>query len=270
VNQNQFQSWFSRIAARKSILLYDTCESGSLTGERVAQRGIERVAALEKMTRAMGRTVLSASTDDEPALEGYKGHGVFTYALLDAIRRADANGDGLIDMIELAGHIDRQVPELSVQAFKRRQVPQMTLVGSNFPLATRTAVLADSSSAPATLPLKPTHVVIAPVLVRDTPNPSSTTAAHARRPDRADRGGRWLGTDCTRWQEAGLRRGKYSRKIAIAFDVTRPPTLSWPPPRWSDVPMGQGVPPTGPPSKCAEHAVRRYAPCPSRRGLKRP
>jgi hypothetical protein len=35
--------------------LYDTCESGSLTGDRVQQRGIKRVAALEKMTRAMGR-----------------------------------------------------------------------------------------------------------------------------------------------------------------------------------------------------------------------
>ena len=111
------------MSARKSILLYDTCESGSLTGDRVQQRGIERVAALEKMTRAMGRTVLSASTEDAPALEGYKGHGVFTYVLLDGLGVADTNGNGVIEVTELAAHIDQKVPELSYQAFKLRQVP---------------------------------------------------------------------------------------------------------------------------------------------------
>jgi uncharacterized caspase-like protein len=72
VDQDRFQAWFARIPARKSILLYDTCESGSLTGDRVAQRSLERVVALEKMTRAMGRTVLSASTDDAQALEAIR------------------------------------------------------------------------------------------------------------------------------------------------------------------------------------------------------
>ena len=65
-----------------------------MTGEKTAQRGLERVAALDRMTQAMGRTVLSASTDDAPALEGYRGHGVFTYAVLDALGAADTNGNG--------------------------------------------------------------------------------------------------------------------------------------------------------------------------------
>src|SRR5262249_48591019 len=98
IDQEQWQAWFARIAARKSVLIYDTCESGSLASERIATRGLERVAALERMTRAMGRTVLAASTDDAPALEGFRGHGVFTYALLDAIERGDANGNGLIEV----------------------------------------------------------------------------------------------------------------------------------------------------------------------------
>ncbi len=181
IDQDRFQSWFARIAARKSILLYDTCESGSLTGERVAQRGIERVAALERMTRAMGRTVLSASTDDAPALEGYKGHGVFTYALLEGIGGADLDGNGTIEVTELAGYVDRTVPELSFAAFKQRQIPQMRIVGSNFPLATRTAALAGEGTGPAAggsaaagaaAPAKPTHVVIMPAAARPSPDPS--------------------------------------------------------------------------------------------------
>jgi WD40 repeat protein len=160
IGQERWQEWFARIRARKSILLYDTCESGTLTGDRVAQRGLERVAALDRLTQAMGRTVLTASTDDAPALEGYRGHGVFTYALLDAFGRADTNRDGLIEVTGLAAYVDRQVPELSFEAFHVRQIPQMRIVGSNFPLANRIVVLpsAGEASAPV-IPTKPTHVV---------------------------------------------------------------------------------------------------------------
>jgi Caspase domain/Bacterial Ig domain len=159
VDQDRFQSWLARIPARKSILLYDTCESGSLTGDRVAQRGLERVVALDKMTRAMGRTVLSASSDDGPALEGYKGHGVFTYAILEGMAEADTNGNGLIEVTELAGWIDQRVPDLSYEAFKQRQVPQMKIVGSNFPLGSKVAVLGHVEASPA-VSSRPTHVVI--------------------------------------------------------------------------------------------------------------
>jgi WD40 repeat protein len=163
VDQDRFQHWFAGIHARKNILLFDTCESGSLTGDRVALRGIEQITALEKMTRATGRTILAASTDDAPALEGYHGHGVFTYALLEGIGAADADSEGLIWVTQLAGYVDQRVQELSFQTFKVRQVPQMKIVGSSFPLAVRTALLGSSepSTAPAAaLPVKPTHVTI--------------------------------------------------------------------------------------------------------------
>ncbi len=117
--------------------------------------------------------MLSAATDDAPALEGYKGHGVFSYVALEALGRADTNGDGLIDVTELAGYIDRQVPEVSYATFKMRQVPQMKIVGSNYPLVTRTAVL-DPSEALAAIPDKPTHVVIAQTPVRSLARGSDT------------------------------------------------------------------------------------------------
>ncbi|MGI9382241.1 MAG: caspase family protein [Methyloligellaceae bacterium] len=161
IGQDKWQSWFSRISARKSILLYDTCESGSLTGDRIQTRGLERVAALDRLNQAVGRTILSAATDDTPALEGYRAHGVFTYAVLDALARSDGNGNDLIELTELAGHVDATVPEISYKSFGFRQVPQMRLVGSNFPLAKRTVVLTETEPAPATTnPIKPTHVVI--------------------------------------------------------------------------------------------------------------
>ncbi|MCK1386175.1 caspase family protein, partial [Bradyrhizobium sp. 21] len=91
VGQDRLQEWFSRIKAQKSVLLFDACESGSLVGDRIAMRGIEEKTAIDRMTRAMGRTMLTATTDSKPAIEGYRGHGVFTYTLLAGLDAADAN-----------------------------------------------------------------------------------------------------------------------------------------------------------------------------------
>jgi hypothetical protein len=172
IDQDSFQGWLAMIPARKSILLYDTCESGSLTSDKANLRGIERVAALDRLTRSIGRTVLSASTDDAPALEGYKGHGVFSYVLLKGIGAADANADGMVDITELAGFVDSNVPNVSYDAFKMRQIPQMRIIGSNYPLLARTTVLdADQSDW---VPTKPTHVIISEVSVKGQANDASS------------------------------------------------------------------------------------------------
>jgi WD40 repeat protein len=167
IDQDAFQAWLARIPARKSVLLYDTCDSGALTNA-ATNRGLEEVAAIARMTRAMGRTVLSASTDDAPALEGYKGHGVFTYALLQALGDGDVNGDGTIEVTELAGSIDRAVPEISFASFNLRQIPQMSIIGSDFPLTHKVAVLSEPGAA--AIPIAPTHVIVISTQTYDEPN----------------------------------------------------------------------------------------------------
>ncbi len=183
MDQDKFQDWLAKIPARKSILLYDTCESGSLTGTKARGSDIdERLGALNRMTRATGRTFLTATTDDAPALEGYRGHGVFTYALLDALDHADVNNNGLIEVSELADYIDRKVPDISFEAFKLRQIPQRSIVGNNFSLTNKATILTEGNEpraadkivkanasvqpngqiAETPIPNKPTHVVISP------------------------------------------------------------------------------------------------------------
>jgi WD40 repeat protein len=167
IGQDQLQRWFAEIPARKSVLLFDACESGSLTEDqnKAVGRGLEELTAIDRLTRAMGRTVLTATTDDKPAAEGVGGHGVFTYALLKAIGEAQADSDGLIGVTELASYVDRSVPELSYAAWKIRQVPQMRIIGSNFPLVRKVAILNEAGAEPPSIPLKPTHVVIASAVV---------------------------------------------------------------------------------------------------------
>jgi WD40 repeat protein/uncharacterized caspase-like protein len=169
IGQDQLQKWFARILAQKSVLLFDACESGSLIGDRLTMRGLEEKAAIDRLTRAMGRTVLTATTDDKPAIEGYRGHGVFTYVLLDGLWSADKNGNGLIEVNELVDYVEEQVPDLSYAAFGLRQVPTKNLQGNNFPLASKVAILPGSDTAPAAvIAAKPTHVVIAQTTVRQT------------------------------------------------------------------------------------------------------
>ena len=109
IGQDQLQAWFARIAAKKAVLIFDTCESGSLasgrvsmaSGQQVATRGLEQKAALGRLIQATGRATLTATTSTQDALEGYGGHGVFTFAILDALARGDTNNNGLIELVSL-------------------------------------------------------------------------------------------------------------------------------------------------------------------------
>lgn len=166
IDQDRWQEWAARIKARKSVMIYDTCESGSLTDTRSVDAAMAQSAAVERLTRAMGRTILSASTDDAPALEGYRGHGVMTWSLLDAMASADTNGNATIEVTELASYLDVKVPEISASAFGFRQVPQMSIKGSDFALGAAVTVLGD---APESFPATLSHVVAGGTPVTDAP-----------------------------------------------------------------------------------------------------
>lgn len=161
IRQEDWQSWLSGLPAGKSLLLFDTCESGTLTGDITVRSGLDRLSAVDRLTRATGRSVLSAATDTGPALEGYKGHGVFAYTLLEAMGAADGNGNGLLEITELAGHVDARVPEISMANFGFRQIPQMRIVGENFSIARVSADLVPQGDD-ARIARQPTHVLIAP------------------------------------------------------------------------------------------------------------
>jgi uncharacterized caspase-like protein len=138
INHDHLQGWLARISARKSLILIDTCESGSFSQSLALMRGMTEKTAIAKLTRATGRATIVAATADQPAAEGYKGHGVFTYVLLQALRHADSisgNRDGYTGLFELASYVNEQVPAITMQAFGFEQVPQVYLLGTDFPIS---------------------------------------------------------------------------------------------------------------------------------------
>jgi WD40 repeat protein len=118
VGQERLQDWIAnRIKAKKALILLDTCESGALVGGFLRSRTDLPASetAVGRLNEATGRPVLTAAAQGEPAFEGYEGHGVFTWALLDALRNGDRNGNGVIELNELAAHVQDQVPKISAK-----------------------------------------------------------------------------------------------------------------------------------------------------------
>ena len=79
-----------------------------------------------------------AAKDDQPALEGYRGHGVFTYVLLNALKDADnrfGNRDQQTSIFEIAAYMYENVPEITYKQFGYEQIPQVNMQGRDFPIA---------------------------------------------------------------------------------------------------------------------------------------
>ncbi len=113
VSQERLQDWIAnRIKAKKAVILFDTCELGALVGGHTKSRTDTPAseAAVGRLHEATGRPVLTAAATGKPAFEGYKGHGVFTYALLEALHMGDTNNNGKIELTELVAHVEKRVP----------------------------------------------------------------------------------------------------------------------------------------------------------------
>jgi WD40 repeat protein len=158
IGQDRLQAWFARILAKKAVLMFDTCEAGSLTERAKTRGGLEQKTALGRLIQATGRATLTASSATQEAYEGYGGHGVFTFALLDALARGDLNNNGLVELAELIEHVDGLVPAITEKRWGAKQFPQMDAYGSNFPLARQVAALALDPGDAIIIPVKPTHV----------------------------------------------------------------------------------------------------------------
>jgi hypothetical protein len=128
------------IPAQKKLVILDTCNAGK--GGKEIQiallqqtRGLTDATAVKLLQRAVGSSVFSASSDTQQALEGYKGHGLFTYVLLEGLQgAADFKKDGFITVKGLALHTEERVMTLSEDIFKRQQNPMIETGVNDFPI----------------------------------------------------------------------------------------------------------------------------------------
>lgn len=139
LTQDALKEMISNIPASKKLIVLDTCNAGQLGDAlQVAMltRGMSDDTAMKVLSRAVGSTVLSAATSVQEAFEGYKGHGLFTYVIVEGLNgAADADHDGFVKTFELADYVDSKVPELAETVFRHKQYPIVSPTGQGFPLS---------------------------------------------------------------------------------------------------------------------------------------
>ena len=138
IGQSVFKELISNIPATKKMIIIDTCNAGAL-GEAIQvamlTRGMSEDTAMKILSRAVGSTILSASTSIQEAMEGYQGHGLFTYVLTEGLKgKADKGNTGYVKTTELADYVDNEVPILAERVFKKAQYPTISISGQTFPI----------------------------------------------------------------------------------------------------------------------------------------
>ncbi|MCK6547519.1 caspase family protein [Myxococcota bacterium] len=138
VSAKRLRELASEIRAQKQLLVIDACEAGAAI-DTFAMRGAAEERAIAQLARSAGLVVLAATGNDQLASEvKILGHGVFTYAVLEALKGA-ADGspkDGQITVKELEAYLNATVPELTQKHRGTRQYPTSFSRGQDFPLGT--------------------------------------------------------------------------------------------------------------------------------------
>ena len=135
ISKNDLTRCLSLIKAGKTLILMDTCNSGSFLD--AGKRGMTEKMAVDRLTRSTGHATIVASSDTQSAMEGYEGHGIFTYIVVEGLNgKADADRDGFITLQELSSYVEDEVPKRSFDKWGYKQVPMRDLRKQDFPLYT--------------------------------------------------------------------------------------------------------------------------------------
>lgn len=144
ISDRELRSLIANIPAAKKLILLDACQSGGALREVGAEgfvavgrrSGMEEQQVIDMMRLRAGATVLAASTAEQSALEGYRGHGVFTWHLLEALRgKAARSGERWVSTDDLKIFVEANVPVVTKREFQQQQVPYASTVGQGFPVA---------------------------------------------------------------------------------------------------------------------------------------
>jgi hypothetical protein len=110
----------------------DTC--GSAAFSQQGRDALSQKGAIDKLARITGRATLAAAANT--ALERVENHGVFTYAVLEALSKV-TDPNGFVQVSGLADYVVDRVPEITKQRFGYEQIPMWIFQGQTFPIARR-------------------------------------------------------------------------------------------------------------------------------------
>jgi WD40 repeat protein/tetratricopeptide (TPR) repeat protein len=169
ISSSDLEGWLRKIPASKSVIVLDACESGAFEAPR--GNSLETETAVAQFAFATGRSIISAAPAGKAAYEGYRGHGLLTYAILEGMNAQEGAPAQPVTLLALGDYVGRRVIELSEKEFGIVQAPR-TEMRDNFPLGIRQPILKLSSDVVCQVPVQssgPSHVTSREVDVRENP-----------------------------------------------------------------------------------------------------
>lgn len=130
IKLEELKERFSKIPAKRLVLLLDCCFSGGI-GSKVLKvdvkpRSLDSVGSILEKISGEGRIILTASSPDEPAFESAKvGHGLLTHFFLMALQGAEeVRQSGKVEVYKLLQFITQNVTDAADQ-FGHKQNPTL-------------------------------------------------------------------------------------------------------------------------------------------------
>lgn len=136
VSGDDLRNLIGNIPAQKKMLVLDTCNSGAFVRQGAqgliqARNGMADQQITQALRIRTGAAVFAASGSAEDALEGYNGHGVFSYFLLKGLKGDAAPGQNLVRTADLQKYVEDNVPVVAATMRSgKSQVPLVSAMGS--------------------------------------------------------------------------------------------------------------------------------------------
>jgi WD40 repeat protein len=136
ISATELKDHLSQIKAQKQLVLMDACHSGGALKSMNVRSAASDEKAIVQLARSSGVVVLASSGTKQFATEFEElKHGVFTYALLEALDGKADNGDGRVTVNEIKLYMEDRVPELTRQFDGKSQFPTAYITGNDFPIS---------------------------------------------------------------------------------------------------------------------------------------
>lgn len=134
-------AWLSATKAARTLLVVDACRNDPMAGRGDANNALSDTMAKDltlvaRQDQAPGREVIPASATFFACSAGQrsyewsdKGHGFFTYYLVQGLQGQAAGTDGRVTLQSLTSYVQREVADASSRWLMQKQVPWLRYEG---------------------------------------------------------------------------------------------------------------------------------------------
>ena len=112
LSSNEIVDIAKKIKSLKQLFIFDSCQAGGI--DAIVNSLFE--ARMFVLGKKMGVHIFSSISSVQEALDGYKGNGLLTHALLDGLNNkqdADSNNDRMVSAVELGSYVTQTTTALA-------------------------------------------------------------------------------------------------------------------------------------------------------------